>query len=70
MKFKDVLNESTFKTVKVTYSNGKDIVTSVNGQLSDDEIKKYFMIGKEVNIGNGEKDKMVKVKSVEIIAED
>lgn len=55
------------KTVSVTYSNNENIVTSVNGSLTDKEIRNYFAVGKTFNIGSGENDLLVKVKEVKII---
>ena len=63
---KQELTEATFRSVKVTYSNGLSITTDMNPKLSDAEIKDYFKIGKTANIGNGERDKVVKITNVEI----
>lgn len=52
------------KTAIVTYSNGDKITTSING--SEEEIKKYFSIGKYFNIGC-DKDNMQKVVSCEVL---
>lgn len=60
------LNEK-LRSVKVTYDNGKVITTSMAANLSDKQIKDYFKIGKQFNIGSGEKDLMAKVKKVEIL---
>lgn len=38
------------KSAKITYSNGDVITTSING--TDENIKKYFKVGKIFNIGN------------------
>lgn len=57
------------RSVKVTFSNGDAISTSMSAGLSDDEIRDYYKIGKSFNIGNAGKDKMAKVKKVEILAE-
>ena len=63
---KKIMNEAKFKTVKVIYANGLSIETSVNPNLTDQEIKNYYKIGSTVNIGMGENDKITKIKSVEI----
>ena len=55
------------RSVKVTYSDGSQIETSMAANLSDQDIKDYFKVGKEFNIGSGGKDKMVTVKKVEIL---
>jgi hypothetical protein len=54
------------KTVEVEYTNNIKIVTSVNPQVSDAEIKNYFRIGSIVNVGNGENDRLEKIISVNI----
>ncbi|NTW18170.1 MAG: hypothetical protein HGA42_00550 [Nostocales cyanobacterium W4_Combined_metabat2_030] len=60
-------DSESLRTVKVTYSNGESITTSMAAHLTDTEIKAYFRIGKTFNIGNGAKDLMVQVKSVKIL---
>lgn len=67
---KEVLNEATFKTVKVTYSNGLSITTSVNPNVSEADIYKYFKVGSSVNIGTGGQDKVVKIANVEILGDE
>ena len=52
--------------VTVTYDNGDVITTDVNGNQTDEQIKEYFKVGKEFNLGNGEKDNMAKVVKVDI----
>lgn len=54
------------RAVKITYSDGTVINTSLAGHVSDSDIKKYFRIGKIFNVGNV-RDKLVKVKKVKII---
>lgn len=61
------LEESKLRKVKVTYDTGDTITTSMAANLSDKKIKDYFKKGKEFNIGSGGKDKMAKVKDVEIL---
>jgi len=55
------------KGVKVTYDNGDTTTTSVNPNVSDDNIREYFKVGSTVNIGDGPDDKMVKITDVEIL---
>lgn len=64
---KQELKEATFRSVKVTYSNGTSMTTSLNPKVTDAEIKQYFRIGQRVNIGSGENDKVVKITNVEIL---
>ncbi len=61
--------EKNMKTVKVTYDTGDVETTSVNGAMSDEEIKDYFKVGTEFNIGSVE-DKMATVTDVEILGSD
>lgn len=61
------LEESKLRKVKVTYDTGDTVTTSMAANLSDKKIKDYFKKGKEFNIGSGGKDKMAKVKDVEIL---
>lgn len=64
------LSEAKFKGVKVTYSNGTHITTSVNPNVSDEDIKRYFKVGSTANIGSGDRDKVVKIVDVEILPEE
>ena len=57
---------ANLRYVRVTYSNNEVIETSVNGKLTDEEIKQYFKIGKQFNIGLCD-DKLVNVVKVEIL---
>ncbi len=58
--------KNSSKLVKIYYSNGTNITTKVNSNLSNSEIKDYFKIGKKVNIGSS-KDLIVTIKKVEIL---
>lgn len=61
------MQATNLKTACVKFSNEKyNYMTSVNGNLTDDEIKNYF-IGKYFNLGNSDKDDMQKCVSCEII---
>lgn len=57
------------RAVKVTYSNGDTISTSMAAHLTDEEIIDYFAIGKEFNIGSVG-DNVQTVKNVDILKED
>jgi hypothetical protein len=66
---KDVVNtndDSKKRSIKVTFDNGDTINTEING--TEDTIKKYY-IGKSFNLGNGEKDNMVKATKVEFLGD-
>lgn len=52
------------RTVKVSYANNDTITTSING--TEDEIKTYFAIGRQFNIGNVE-DNMQRVTALEFL---
>lgn len=61
------LTDNTFEDLRhvtVTYDTGDVIPTSMNANLSDDEIKDYFKIGKVFNLGAGGNDRMGKVTDV------
>jgi len=66
------LEEKGLRVVQVNFEDGSALTTSMAKGLSDDEIKNYYKVGSKFNVGSGEKDKMVKVKSVKILesAED
>ena len=55
------------KTAIIKFDNGDTITTSING--TDEEISKYYEIGKAFNIGLNGNDHMAKVISVEIIGD-
>jgi len=40
------------RSIKVTYSNGDTIATSVAAGLTDDEMLNYFSIGRWFNLGS------------------
>ena len=54
------------RAVRVTFTNGSKLDTSVADHITDAEIRAYYRKGKVFNIGNV-KDRMTKVKSVKII---
>lgn len=42
---------SNLRSIKVTYSDGNEITTSMASHLTDDDMLNYFSIGKWFNIG-------------------
>ena len=63
---------SNLRAVKVTFANGNTVTTSMAAHLTDDEIKNYYKIGKQFNLGsgaNGVEDNMQPVTNVEILKE-
>ena len=65
-RYKSKLVEA-LREVEVIFSDGSKIETNMAAGLSDEDIKDYYKVGTSFNLGKGEKDKMVKVKSVKII---
>jgi hypothetical protein len=65
MKESKQLDEG-LRSVKVTFDDGSSLTTSMASGLTDDQIKDYYKIGKEFNVGHI-KDKMAKVKKVQIL---
>lgn len=56
------------KTAKIKFMNSKyNYETSVNGQLTDDEIKSYF-VGKSFDVGTYPDEKIQKVIDCEVMA--
>ena len=64
---KESIMKEGLRVVKVNYANGDSITTSMAANLSDDEIRDYYKVGKKFNIGNGEKDNLQAVKSIDIL---
>lgn len=57
---------SNLRAIKVTYSNGDVVSTSMAAGLTDQEMLDYFSIGKWFNIGNTT-DNMQQVVKREIL---
>ncbi len=55
------------RAAKIIFDNGDSITTSLAANLTDDEIKNYYRIGRVFNLGNGELDLMAKVTEVIIL---
>ncbi len=71
LKVKSLLKEaSTFRSVKVTYSDGSSISTNMNGQITDAEIKKYYRIGAAVTFERNGQERKVKITNVEILPDE
>jgi hypothetical protein len=62
---KEKLNE--LRSVKITFSDGNAISTSMAEHLTDEEIYDYYAIGKEFNVGRFEEDDIQSVVDVEIL---
>jgi hypothetical protein len=55
------------REVKVTFTNGSSLVTSMAAHLTNKEIRDYYKKGKVFNVGAGSSDRMTRVKSVRIL---
>lgn len=51
--------------VKVHFDNGDHLFTRINGTAP--EVKEYYRVGRQFNIGAGEHDKLAKVSLVEFL---
>jgi hypothetical protein len=51
--------------VKVTFSDGDIITTRMNA--TEQEAREYYPIGSWINVGDGPRDLMKQVKSIEIV---
>jgi hypothetical protein len=60
-------NNKKLRSVKVNFENGDYINTSMASHLTDEDIYKYYKVGRTFNVGSGDKDVLTKVKSVEIL---
>lgn len=56
--------ELAMKTIKVYFSNGDSLITSING--TREEIEKYYL-GNSFNLGDGERDLMATAEKVEFL---
>jgi hypothetical protein len=54
------------RCVKITFSDGDELITSMAAHLTDEEIRKYFYPGIVFNTG-AVNDKLVTVTHIEII---
>lgn len=59
---------SDLRHVRVTFDDGDTLDTNMASGVSDEEIRKYYAVGQEFNLGSGENDRMAKVVKVEILA--
>jgi hypothetical protein len=55
------------RSIKVTMDDGSVMSTNVSADATDQMIKAYYKKGAFFNLGVGSKDKMVKIRSVEIL---
>lgn len=55
------------RAIKVYYSNGDAISTSMAAHLTDKEMQDYFAVGKWFNVGLGPNDNMQQVIKTEIL---
>lgn len=55
------------RVVKVTFADGDTITTSMASDLTDEDIRKYYAIGREFNLGQQVEDNLQKVTKVDIL---
>ena len=55
------------RVIKVYYSNGDTISTSMAAHLTNEQMTDYFKVGRVFNVGSGEHDIMAKVVKTEIL---
>jgi dsDNA-specific endonuclease/ATPase MutS2 len=55
------------REVVIYFENGDYIETSMSSQLTDEEIRAYYAVGKIFNVGNGPQDNLQRVASVKIL---
>ncbi len=61
------MKTNNLRSVRVTYSDGNTVLTSMAAGLTDKQIRDYFAIGRQFNIGNGPEDLLATVTAVEIL---
>jgi len=62
------VGSSQLRSIRVVFSDGSELTTSMAAHLTDQEMLDYYRVGKQFNIGSGGKDKMVTVKSAHVLA--
>ena len=67
---KSLREASTFRTVKVNYSDGNSISTNMNGAVTDEEIKRYYRVGSTATFETNGRERKVKITSVEILPDE
>lgn len=55
------------REVKVFFTNGSSLVTSMAAKLTNAEIRAYYKKGRVFNLGVGSRDRLTRVKSVKIL---
>ena len=55
------------RSVKVHFADGSSLTTSMSADLSDEQVKQYYKVGALFNIGSGAKDRMVKIKKIDLL---
>lgn len=58
---------SKLRSVRIKYSNGDTVLTSMAAGITDNQIRTYFMIGRAFNIGDGPNDQIATVIDVDIL---
>lgn len=55
------------KTIKVTYSNGDVVLNDMAAHLTDEQMLAYYAVGRQFNLGAGDKDYMATVVAAEVV---
>lgn len=55
------------KTIKVTYSNGDVVLNDMAAHLTDEQMLAYYAVGRQFNLGAGDKDNMQTVIASEVV---
>lgn len=55
------------RAVKITLDDDTSYETNVAANLTDQEIRDYFVVGMQLNVGNGPHDLIKTIKQVEIL---
>jgi len=58
---------NNLRSIKVTYSNGDTVTTSMSAKLTDEQMLEYFKVGNWFNIGSVT-DNMQQVTNAEILS--
>lgn len=61
------IDDRGLRAIEVTYECGEVITTSMASGLTDKQMLNYFKPGKVFNLGQGEHDRLSKVKSRKIL---
>jgi len=55
------------RKAKITLSDGNHFITSMNHELTDEQILDYYKVGQKINMGKGENDYYTTIQTVTIL---